>query len=47
MVFMILVSTICNWLEQDSNIGDMLMATRVDLSANYSDEKEKSRQKKS
>lgn len=46
MVFMILVSTICNWLEQDSNIGDMLMATRVDLSANYSDEKAKKQAEK-
>ena len=46
MVFMILVSTICNWLEQDSNIGDILMATRVDLSANYSDEKAKKQAEK-
>lgn len=46
MVFMILVSTICNWIEQDSNISDMFMAARVDLSANYSDEKAKEQAEK-
>ena len=43
---MILVSTICNWIEQDSNISDMFMAARVDMAAAYPDEKAKEQAEK-
>lgn len=43
---MILVSTICNWIEQDSNISDMFMAARVDMAAAYPDERAKEQAEK-